>query len=236
MSRIPEHEYNQLIGPCRDIALARKGDFVALTELYEHNANISLEAIPRFLAEMNHEGFDLHDILFNQSEHLNGWKNANDTHTKNRVFEKFFGGGCNGKAEKDTLAGEIKITQMTNYNTLEQGITVGKIEIGGKVDLNIYHSHFYNKMKNICFTGYLQEGRQLGRKFLTSFIVDFDELSFKDKIIEDYMYFITTKDFKHSCTGKKRRGPNRLLGIRSEAFFIESDLFKMLREERVYGF
>jgi hypothetical protein len=254
MSRIKPNEYKKIkLREAR--AKERSPHFVSCLQKYSLPNPKSNNLCEAYKARdcingLAKHGFDLHDIAY----HVHGYiaLNDNDTHSKNRSFEKFLGGAGNGKAEPDCAWGEIKCSQVTELHKLEQVMTVGRIYKTNRKDKSrniadrFEDSSVHKKLLVLLMASYLQEGKQLGRKLLPCFVFELNKGPYYAKIKEDWEYYrdeyhkreklLAAGKIKKRASGimksdcKGKRCPNSTLGIRSDAIIFPASFYKEVSE------
>jgi len=203
MPRIKEKEL-KAIKEQMTIASSRSDSFVSLKnrngipdpECSERKATEQCNALVR---EMINRNYNIFDIL--QDYGRGAISSTNDTHSKNRKFEKFLGGRGDGDPTPDTKHSEIKLTKVFN---------IGAIQPRGKKYNSYEESSCYEKHKRMLISSY----SGYGEKFEGTFIFEGDDPLWFDRLKEDYEAILSV--YK-SCVKK---------GIRSSNSSIVSSTFK----------
>lgn len=208
----------------------------------------ALKAV-KIVKSIKNQNFDLFDVAVDASRGI--LKNENDTHSKNKKWEKFWGGRGDNSPEPDASWGEIKLIQIVSPHTLEQVMTIGAISKNNKnnkreVEENFEDSSIYRKLKQCFITTYFQEGRQKGHKISESFVFQVEDDRWFTRIKEDWEYYRNEyrdyySKFEAGLIKKRASGimksdtlgkrcPNSCLGIRSDAIIFTRKFFKEVSE------
>jgi len=198
---------------------------------------------------IKNQNFDLFDVVVDATGEI--LKNENDTHSKNRRWEKFWGGRGDGSPEPDASWGEIKLIQIVSDHTLEQVMTIGAISKKNEnnkreVEENFEDSSIYRKLKQCFITTYFQEGKQKGHKISESFVFQVEDKKWFARIKEDWEYYRDEyrdyySKFESGLIKKRASGimksdtngkrcPNSCLGIRSDSIIFTPKFFKGVSE------
>lgn len=249
MARIKQNEYNIILQETnkRKARSREFKNFLKTQPFPDSDSNNISEAYKAkaLMEAIRDEGFDIWDIAVQAKGYV--VKNNNDTHSKNRAFEDFLGGICNGKPEPDCSWGEIKLSQLVGAHKLEQVMTVGRIyktdkETGERSIADKFEdSSTYQKLKTCLITTYLQQGKQLGKKIQNSFVFEVENEEWFERIKEDWEFyreeFIEYDRLVREGKRKKRasgimksdtsgnRSPNGTLGIRSDGIIFNKKFF-----------
>ena len=241
MSRIPTNDYQYAKDVLLPIAIGRSANFQEIASKYNFsNLDVCRDFISNIVID-----YDLTDIMYHSA---NGFwfASENDTHSKNRLFEKFFGGRCDGKPLPDIEDGEIKLTQIVKSHILEQVITIGTICPQNVIYNKFEESSVYKKLSKMLVVSYYQESKQLGRKFFNPFVFEVNNEIWFSRIKEDWEYYYSEyksnlEEYRKSVRIKKASGimksdtngkrcPNNTLGIRSDSIIFPKSFFKEVSE------
>ena len=247
-SRIPKNEYQQILKETIIRKSRMKGfsSCIKTCEMPNAKSNDPAEAykVKVLIETIRDGGYDIFDIAVAASGCV--VTNDSDTHAKNRSFEKFLGGRCDGDSKPDCEWGEIKLSQIVKDHTLEQVMTVGRIYKTDKgvrkIADNFKESSVYNKLKNCSITTYKQKGKQLGSEISKSFVFRVDDPVWFNRIKEDWEFYrneflerqklLAAGKIKKRASGimksdtMGKRSPNGTLGIRSDGIIFNKEFFK----------
>lgn len=238
--RIITEEYEKLKNDFYKATLARSERF---KELKSQCSTSTIEQCKEYLDKIIENGnFDLHDLISDANDNEFWLKNQDDTHAKNRLFEKAMGGKCDSLPIPDRNDGEIKLTQITKEHNLEQVITIGRIQPENCEKYPCFEqSCTFKKMQKMLVVSYVKEGGQLGRKLFNPFIFEVENPKWFSRIKEDWdyyhkEYYKSLKENHKKPSGYMKsdtsggRCPNHTLGIRTDSIIITKSFFQEVSE------
>tara|TARA_R100000008_G_C3532351_1_gene139979 strand:- start:49 stop:828 length:780 start_codon:yes stop_codon:yes gene_type:complete len=256
MPRIPHDDYkqmNEVLLPRAKSKQKEYEEFLKKLDFPDKRSSSIVEAhkAAKVIKEHRKHGWDLVDLVNKQSGFF--FKSENDTHHKNRSLEKFLGGRGDGLPEPDAPWGEIKLAQIMAPNKrdefdrhkLEQIITIGAFK-RDEIQPKFIESTIYKKLRVMLAITYLQESKQLGRKFLDAFVFKITDHDWMWRIKQDYdhyaqEYLLALAEYKAGIRERRPSGimksdtkgsrcPNGTLGIRSDSIIFTRTFFKEVCE------